>query len=372
VVPGAARDFWALRDVETTVDRGEVVGVIGANGAGKSTLLKILARITEPTSGEARMRGRVGSLLEVGTGFHPELTGRENIFLSGSILGMRRREIRRRLDAIVDFAGVDAFLDTPVKRFSSGMRVRLGFAVAAHLDPEILLIDEVLAVGDAAFQKKCLGKMDEVARAGRTVLFVSHNMGAVTDLCDRCIHLQAGRIAADAPTAEVVRGYLQSTECSGRVDLRQWNVDRRGAGPMRLALLQSENEAGRLQSEFRYREPLQFRLRIESERQREAILAICIRDAAGHPVLHPHTRDDKAEIIVHRGTTEVTVSVEENLLNDGTYYATVWLGDGLNLLHDRVANCLAFTVRNLEHGTIRCDAPIRVPAHWSVEDAPAG
>jgi lipopolysaccharide transport system ATP-binding protein len=187
-------EFWALRDVSFTVQRGEVVGVIGRNGAGKSTLLKILSRITEPTSGRALINGRMGSLLEVGTGFHPELTGRENIFLNGAILGMRRAEIARKFDEIVAFAEIEKFLDTPVKRYSSGMYVRLAFAVAAHLEPEILLVDEVLAVGDAAFQKKCLGKMGDVAKEGRTVLFVSHNMSAVQRLCQNAIFLRDGRM----------------------------------------------------------------------------------------------------------------------------------------------------------------------------------
>src|SRR5213082_2033224 len=197
---GRSRDrtweFWALRGVSFDVDEGEVIGVVGRNGAGKTTLLKILARITEPTAGVARMRGRVGALLEVGTGFHPELTGRENIFLNGAILGMTRAEIKRKFDEIVAFAEVERFLDTPVKRYSSGMYVRLAFAVAAHLDPEILLIDEVLAVGDAEFQKKCLAKMEDVAaNEGRTVIFVSHNMDAVCHLCSRCILLRQGEVA---------------------------------------------------------------------------------------------------------------------------------------------------------------------------------
>ncbi|RMG47006.1 MAG: ATP-binding cassette domain-containing protein [Acidobacteria bacterium] len=200
--------IWALRDVSFDVREGEVVGIIGRNGAGKSTLLKILSRITEPTEGRAEIRGRVGSLLEVGTGFHPELTGRENIYLNGAILGMSRRELERKFDEIVSFAEIGPFLDTPVKRYSSGMYVRLAFAVAAHLEPEILLVDEVLAVGDAAFQRRCLGKMGDVARSGRTVLFVSHNMGAVRRLCSRVIQLESGRVVRDGPAAEVVRSYL--------------------------------------------------------------------------------------------------------------------------------------------------------------------
>src|SRR5213083_1008552 len=191
-----ARWFWALNGVSFVADEGEVVGIVGRNGAGKTTLLKLLARITEPTGGVARMRGRVGSLLEVGTGFHPELTGRDNIFLNGSILGMSRREIAAKFDEIVAFAEVEKFLDTPVKRYSSGMYVRLAFAVAAHLEPEILIVDEVLAVGDGPFQKKCLGKMGEVAKGGRTVLFVSHNMPAVQALCSKVVYLRDGTVRA--------------------------------------------------------------------------------------------------------------------------------------------------------------------------------
>lgn len=199
--------IWALRNVSFEVKRGEVVGIIGRNGAGKSTLLKILSRITEPTEGRAEIYGRVGSLLEVGTGFHPELTGRENIYLNGAILGMKRNEIRRKFDEIVAFAEIEKFIDTPVKFYSSGMYVRLAFAVAAHLEPEILLVDEVLAVGDAAFQKKCLGKMGDVAKEGRTVLFVSHNMGAITRLCKRSFWLDKGKIILDGSSKEVVSRY---------------------------------------------------------------------------------------------------------------------------------------------------------------------
>ncbi|MCI0700402.1 MAG: ABC transporter ATP-binding protein [Planctomycetia bacterium] len=201
-------DFWALKDVSFEVQRGEVLGIIGRNGAGKSTLLKILSRIMEPTEGRAELRGRVGSLLEVGTGFHPELTGRENIYLNGSVLGMTRREIARSFDAIVSFAGVEQFLDMPVKRYSSGMYVRLGFAVAAHLEPEIMIVDEVLAVGDAEFQGRCLGKLREVSAGGRTVLFVSHNMTAVQNLCSRAIVLAGGKVVLDGKPTDAVRSYL--------------------------------------------------------------------------------------------------------------------------------------------------------------------
>ena len=207
-------EFWALKDVSFEIKHGEAVGIIGRNGAGKSTLLKLLSRITEPTTGSIRLKGRVASLLEVGTGFHPELTGRENIFLNGAILGMSRAEITRKFDEIVNFAEVEKFLDTPVKHYSSGMYMRLAFAVAAHLEPEVLVVDEVLAVGDAMFQKKCLGKMQDVSKGGRTVLFVSHNMGAVTSLCRTAIWLNGGRIVHSGPAREIVDEYLTSQATS--------------------------------------------------------------------------------------------------------------------------------------------------------------
>ena len=207
--PPPPGEFWALKDVGFTVKPGEALGIIGKNGAGKSTLLKVLSRIVEPTSGRIELRGRIGSLLEVGTGFHPELTGRENVFLNGSILGMSRREIARNFDAIVAFAGVERFLETPVKRYSSGMYVRLAFAVAAHLEPEILIVDEVLAVGDAQFQEKCLGKMKEVEQSGRTVLFVSHSAQAIAQLTTRCLLMEEGRCAFDGPTQEALAAYTR-------------------------------------------------------------------------------------------------------------------------------------------------------------------
>jgi lipopolysaccharide transport system ATP-binding protein len=214
--------IWALKNVSFEVYPGEVLGLIGANGAGKSTLLKILSRITCPTEGQAVLRGRVGSLLEIGTGFHGELTGRENIYVSGAILGMQKEEIRRQFDAIVSFAGVEKYLDTPVKRYSSGMRVRLGFAVAAHLQPEILLIDEVLAVGDAEFQAKCLGRMDSIARGGRTILFVSHNLEAMQQLCPRSLLLEDGRLVEQGDTPDLVRAYLDSgADRGGHLDMQQ-------------------------------------------------------------------------------------------------------------------------------------------------------
>lgn len=222
---GTKEDFWALKDISLDVEQGEALGIIGPNGAGKTTLLKILSRITPPTTGSIKLRGRTASLLEVGTGFHPELTGRENIFLNGAILGMSKVEIKKKFDEIVEFSGIKKFLDTPVKRYSSGMFVRLAFAVAAHLEPEILLIDEVLAVGDAEFQKKCLGKMDDITKkGGRTILFVSHNMAAVQNLCNRCLFIDKGKIKMIGETKKVIEKYLSTTSVGlAKKDLKNYN-----------------------------------------------------------------------------------------------------------------------------------------------------
>jgi lipopolysaccharide transport system ATP-binding protein len=255
-VRGQSSDtIWALKDVSLEVKRGEVVGIIGRNGAGKTTLLKILSCITEPTDGRAEICGRVGSLLEVGTGFHPELTGRENIYLNGAILGMRKTEIERKFDEIVDFAEIEKFIDTPVKRYSSGMYVRLAFAVAAHLEPEILLVDEVLAVGDAAFQKKCLGKMGDVAKEGRTVLFVSHNMAAVTRLCRKAIWLDMGRLCMTGAAEQVVSQYLTSgTTANGQ---RVWKegIANPGVSEFTLRSIRIRGSHGEIASVLDVRKP---------------------------------------------------------------------------------------------------------------------
>lgn len=237
--------FWALKDIDFEIKRGEAVGIIGRNGAGKSTLLKILSRITDPSTGRFEINGRVSSLLEVGTGFHPELSGRENIYLNGTILGMKRVEIKQKFDEIVDFSGVEKFLDTPVKHYSSGMKVRLAFSVAAHLEPEILIVDEVLAVGDAEFQKKCLGKMDQVSKnEGRTVIFVSHNMKAVADLCERGIMLQNGEIVANESVAETIRFYQGAIQNSvkTRNEFYGKNISRNDSIVVNSIILKSDNE----------------------------------------------------------------------------------------------------------------------------------
>jgi len=255
----ASEDFWALNDLSFRVKPGETVAIIGRNGAGKSTLLKILSRITEPTVGRVRLKGRVSSLLEVGTGFHPELTGRENIYLNGTILGMTKREVDRKFDAILDFAGVQKFVDTPVKHFSSGMQMRLAFAVAAHLEPEILIIDEVLAVGDAVFQKKCLGKMQDVAADGRTVLFVSHDLAAVEKLCSRAILLEGGRCRADGPTSQTIAQYQATILEAASLDLAT-RKDRRGSGLVRFVRVEILDENCKEQGVVLSGRPLRVRL----------------------------------------------------------------------------------------------------------------
>lgn len=280
------RMLWALQEVGFDVGWGEVLGIIGRNGAGKSTLLKILSRVTYPTTGRVQLYGRVGSLLEVGTGFHAELTGRENIYLNGAILGMRKTEIRRKFDAIVDFAEIERFLDTPVKRYSSGMYMRLAFAVAAHLDPEILIIDEVLAVGDAAFQKKCLEQMDSAARAGRTILFVSHNMAAVKALCDRVLWVEHGRVVGEGAPASVVQHYLESDIQSGTTPLEQ-REDRSGDGSARIVSLTIESADG--DAIIRPRSRLLIRVGYRSDRPvkyPQFLLTICDHLDSGLFILH--------------------------------------------------------------------------------------
>ncbi|MEW6378197.1 MAG: ABC transporter ATP-binding protein [bacterium] len=310
---GPVREFWALRDISFDVRQGEVIGIIGRNGAGKSTLLKILSRITEPTEGEIRLRGRVASLLEVGTGFHPELTGRENIFMNGAILGMSRVEIRSRFDEIVAFAEIEKFLDTPVKRYSSGMYVRLAFAVAAHLEPEILLVDEVLAVGDAAFQKKCLGKMNDVARGGRTVLFVSHNMGAISSLCPRCIWLDAGHIRQIGETEPVVQSYLTSSDASGSDTILEPPKTAR-VGFRRIWVSSCD---GRVLSEFDVKHPFLINLAIEVRVPvRDVDIGVLIESVHGSRVCFTNLSDsnDGSIIALEPGKYLCSLRVPGNFL----------------------------------------------------------
>ena len=288
--PGAAThasdDLWALRHVDLEVRHGEAVGIIGRNGAGKSTLLKVLSHITEPTEGRVEIRGRVASLLEVGTGFHPELTGRENIQLNGAILGMTRAEIKSKFDEIVEFSEISRFLDTPVKRYSSGMYVRLAFAVAAHLEPEVLIVDEVLAVGDAEFQKKCLGKMEDVAGHGRTVLFVSHNMAAVTSLCSRAVLLDSGSVVESGPTREVIGAYLQRGKDASSKLLTD-RTDRTGTGAVRFVAVGLEDGDGNAITTAISGGPVTVRLDYETADGRpvdRVIVGIYVRGLYGQPL----------------------------------------------------------------------------------------
>jgi lipopolysaccharide transport system ATP-binding protein len=285
----AHEDFWAVRDLDFQVAVGERVGIIGRNGAGKSTLLKLLSRITAPSLGRITLQGRVASLLEVGTGFHPELTGRENIYLNGSILGMSRREIHRKFDEIVAFADIERFLDTPVKRYSSGMYMRLAFSVAAHLEPDILIVDEVLAVGDAEFQRRCIGKMEDVGRQGRTVLFVSHNMGAVSSLCTRAILLEQGRVGFDGPTKDAIDAYTERSRNDQPIAQRQ---DRTGTGIARLLDVHLRDEAGQRTNAIRAGKPVTFVVDVEATEAAvgkpvAVVLVIC--DRSDNRLLSLHT-----------------------------------------------------------------------------------
>jgi len=326
---GSASSIWALKDVEFEVAPGEIVGIIGRNGAGKSTLLKILSRITEPTIGRVELYGRVGSLLEVGTGFHPELSGRENIFLNGSILGMTRREIESKFDEIVAFSEVEKFVDTPVKRYSSGMYVRLAFAVAAHLQPEILIVDEVLAVGDYAFQQKCLNKMQDVSTGGRTVLFVSHNMGAISRLCQRCIVLDQGRVVTAGPTAAAVQTYMTSGLLE-RAEYTQSESREKAMNLLRVALIDKEGEP---QSEVRYDDRLRFELEYEvNQSVTGASVGFALFTVDGTCALATADFDSHAELLGPRapGRYQTTVEIPPCWLNTGRYTVTIYIANAMS------------------------------------------
>lgn len=341
-------EFWALKDINFEIQQGDRVGIIGRNGAGKSTLLKILSRITEPTSGQIRIRGRVSSLLEVGTGFHPELTGRENIFLNGAILGMSKAEIARKFDEIVAFAEVEKFLDTPVKRYSSGMYVRLAFAVAANLEPEILIVDEVLAVGDQQFQKKCLGKMEEVGKQGRTVIFVSHSMPTVTSLCDKAILLDAGRIAKMGPTSEVVMHYYTS----GQASPASADFSAKHVGDRKVRLLKGEikNSQGEIALEAKIDEAITVEMTFEVLEDDTVVLV---------PNFHFYTANGECAFITvsdekasnGKGKYTVICHVNGNLLNEGGYFIGLAMSSfesGIRV-HFFEKNALSFNVNDQMH-----------------------
>ncbi len=315
--------FWALKDVSFEVEPGEVVGIIGRNGAGKSTLLKILSRITEPTTGRCKLRGRIGSLLEVGTGFHPELSGRENIYLNGSILGMSRREIDRKFDEIVAFSEIEKFLDTPVKRYSSGMYVRLAFAVAAHLEPEILMIDEVLAVGDAKFQKKCLAKMDDVKREGHTILVVSHQMQVIHAICDRVVLLEQGRIAKLGSTADVVASYLGSSR--EHADLR--NFRQGGTGDAQFLELRAATDSSTRPTVVIRGETLRIELTVLVKNElAESNFSMAIRNATGLELFSHGWTDQYSQLpCLSPGRHRITLEIPTRYLRPGPHWLTLCL-----------------------------------------------
>lgn len=349
-------EFWALRDIDCEIRRGEVVGIIGRNGAGKSTLLKVLSRITEPSAGRVTLRGRVASLLEVGTGFHPELSGCENIFLNGAILGMSHAEIKRKFDEIVAFAEVERFLDTPVKRYSSGMYVRLAFAVAAHLEPEILIVDEVLAVGDAEFQKKCLGKMNDVASDGRTVLFVSHNMGTIGNLCERCILLDRGKLVAQASTQEIIERYeTESLALFDRTGLPKGVLYARepeDAERFAITGVRMTDAEGKPIAQVRSLSDVTLNIRFHSPKaQRNGSVALFIKSLNGITMLRCATRPDSSfDMDFKLGSNEVRCRIEKLPLPPGEYI----LGVGLAIpmkewLHLKAELCTFEVVFNDAH-----------------------
>ena len=365
---GENNTIWALKDVSFEVQKGEVLGIIGRNGAGKTTLLKILSRVTEPTEGEVRIRGRVGSLLEVGTGFHPELTGRENIFLNGAILGMRREEIKKKFDEIVAFAEIEKFLDTPVKRYSSGMYVRLAFAVAAHLEPEILIVDEVLAVGDAQFQKKCLGKMGDVAKEGRTVLFVSHNMQAVQTLCNTSVLLADGRIEAHGEVNAVVNAYLNKG-LKNMVE-RSWDAAEAASG----------NEIIRIRSvriipNTKNRDNV---ITVKTPFRIEFVFSITLSEAMFY--IGFHLRSIYGECIfvtasvpklIQKGLYKYACFIPGDLLNNGTYTIEVYFVKDTNVVLYQDSDLLVFEVHDAERepGSWLGEYPgvVRPKLDWDVE-----
>ena len=338
--------LWALRDVSFEVKVGEAVGIVGRNGAGKTTLLKLLSRITEPTEGRATLRGRVGSLLEVGTGFHPELTGRENVYLNGAILGMSRAEITKRFDDIVEFAEIGRFLDTPVKRYSSGMQVRLAFAVAAHLEPEILVVDEVLAVGDVAFQRKSLGKISEVATGGRTVLFVSHNMSVVTRLCERGIWLDGGRVTATGPMEDVVRQYLGSGT-GGEAQYEAVDLgDAPGNDIIRLRGVRIRNHLGEVVSSLDARHPAFVEIEHLVLQRRPVRTAFRLASAEG-AVLFTSTDADDEERHGRERNPGLYISrcqIPPRLLKRGVYFLTVSSSLPMVMVNFVMENIVSFSV----------------------------
>lgn len=365
--------FWALKEVSFVVEQGEVVGIIGRNGAGKSTLLKILSQITPPTEGKIICRGRIASLLEVGTGFHPELTGRENIYMNGAILGMNRQEIARKFDEIVAFAEMEKFLDTPAKRYSSGMYVRLAFAVAAHLEPEILVIDEVLAVGDAQFQKKCLDKMGEVAKGGRTVLFVSHNMAALSQLCSRAALLEKGQVALLGPVDTVIEHYLApALESAGQITFRDTSAPPKPGVEAEFLNLTLENDQGNVTDNFFIGESLVIRALVGCHQEvSELQMAFNICSIRGMNIYHCMSRDAAFRPRGPSGLLEFTIRFPALKLYPGSYMLDkLWLADANNNTLTVNYDCLGFHVLeggpNLYRGLLLHEAVVHEVPEWTM------
>lgn len=336
-------EFWALKDVSFEVQPGEVVGIIGRNGAGKSTLLKILSQITKPTKGRVELNGRVGSLLEVGTGFHPELTGRENIYLNGSILGMKKTEIDSKFDEIVAFAEIEQFLDTPVKRYSSGMYVRLAFAIAAHLQPEVLIIDEVLAVGDAEFQSKCMGRMREVAESGRTIFFVSHNVAAVRMLCTRGIFLQAGSLSDDDTVESVVTHYMRTLKARAEVPPLE-RRDRGGLGNIRVSQVHLYDAFDNDISHVAPGEPVTFVFDLDGPFSAQIRMVFAIYDPIGQLIIDFDTKDLQAsEHVGLQGAHSIKCSLPELNLTPGNYHVNIALLQN-GIVEDHLESAIAFEI----------------------------
>lgn len=339
--------FYALKDISFDVFEGESVGIIGKNGAGKSTLLKILSRITPPASGRILADGRIASLLEVGTGFHPELTGRENIFLNGSVLGMKRSEIAGNFDDIVNFSGVEKFLDTPLKHYSSGMQLRLAFAVAAHLNPEILIIDEVLAVGDAEFQKRCIAKMESVSQSGRTILFVSHNMAAVKQLCQRCIVLKEGKVAYDGNSEKAIELYLGADNVS---DVYKRNVKEPLKGNLKTTIEEAwiEDKNGNHSNEFLIGDDISVVFTVVSHTISDKIkLAVQLRSSDGTSLANMIDVDSRYDSQYIEGKKQIRVTVKDIRFYPDLYYFSIWAGDANSMdVFDFAEDCLRFHVVN--------------------------
>jgi lipopolysaccharide transport system ATP-binding protein len=365
-VRGESDIVWALKDISFELQKGEVLGIIGKNGAGKSTLLKILSQITSPTTGSVKVKGRIAALLEVGTGFHPELTGKENIFLNGAILGMTKMEIQEKFDEIVEFSGVEKYIDTPVKRYSSGMMVRLGFAVAAHLEPEILIVDEVLAVGDLEFQKKCLGKMKDVSEKGRTVLFVSHNMNAMQQLCSKGLLITNGMLTAEGPIDKIITTYIGTSKVEA---VKKEALARRGTSKIVYTDYYLSNSAGEWLEGVIMGEDIYLNVQLEKKADIKTLdLSFTIKNALGEAIAHIHNNDDAFSISPDSGNLSFKIKLRNIQFVPGTYFVSIWAGCNTEA-YDCIENCMHFElVNNPAYNRIVYPHNVRVyvSSQWSL------